>query len=155
MLKWLNLSALVIVFDQLSKWWANSALELYQSIAVLPFFNITLAYNHGAAFSFLAAESGWQRWFFSGLAIVVSIILLFWLKRLKTDAKLEAASLALILGGALGNVIDRFVHGYVIDFLDVYYGTYHWPAFNVADSAICIGAILLIFDSFRNKTEQK
>ncbi len=155
MLKWLNLSALVIVFDQLSKWWADSALELYQSIAVLPSFNITLAYNHGAAFSFLASESGWQRWFFTGLAIVVSTILLFWLKRLKSDAKLEAASLALILGGALGNVIDRVVHGYVIDFLDIYYGTYHWPAFNIADSAICIGAILLIFDSFRNKTEQK
>ena len=155
MLKWLNLSALVIVFDQLSKWWANSALELYQSIAVLPFFNITLAYNHGAAFSFLASESGWQRWFFTGLAVVVSIVLLVWLKRLKTDAKLEAISLALILGGALGNVIDRVVHGYVIDFIDVYYGTYHWPAFNVADSAICIGAILLILDSFRNKTEQK
>ena len=155
MLKWLNLSALVIVFDQLSKWWANSALELYQSIAVLPFFNITLAYNHGAAFSFLASESGWQRWFFTGLAVVVSIVLLVWLKRLKTDAKLEAISLALILGGALGNVIDRVIHGYVIDFLDVYYGTYHWPAFNVADSAICVGAILLILDSFRNKTEQK
>ncbi len=155
MLKWLNLSALVIVFDQLSKWWANSALELYQSIAVLPFFNITLAYNHGAAFSFLASESGWQRWFFTGLAVVVSIVLLVWLKRLKTDAKLEAISLALILGGALGNVIDRVVHGYVIDFIDVYYGTYHWPAFNVADSAICVGAILLILDSFRNKTEQK
>ncbi|WP_417508643.1 signal peptidase II [Methylophaga sp.] len=155
MLKWLNLSALVIVFDQLSKWWANSALELYQSIDVLPFFNITLAYNHGAAFSFLASESGWQRWFFTGLAVVVSIVLLFWLKRLKADAKLEAISLALILGGALGNVIDRVIHGYVIDFLDVYYGTYHWPAFNVADSAICIGAILLILDSFRNKTEQK
>ena len=155
MLKWLNLSALVIVFDQLSKWWANSALELYQSIAVLPFFNITLAYNHGAAFSFLASESGWKRWFFTGLAVVVSIVLLVWLKRLKTDAKLEAISLALILGGALGNVIDRVVHGYVIDFIDVYYGTYHWPAFNVADSAICVGAILLILDSFRNKTEQK
>ena len=130
-------------------------MELYQSIAVLPFFNITLAYNHGAAFSFLASESGWQRWFFTGLAVVVSIVLLVWLKRLKTDAKLEAISLALILGGALGNVIDRVVHGYVIDFIDVYYGTYHWPAFNVADSAICIGAILLILDSFRNKTEQK
>jgi signal peptidase II len=155
MLKWLNLSALVIVFDQLSKWWADSALELYQSIAVLPFFNITLAYNHGAAFSFLASESGWQRWFFTGLAIVVSIVLFFWIKRLKTDAKWEAISLALILGGALGNVIDRVIHGYVIDFLDVYYGTYHWPAFNVADSAICVGAILLILDSFRNKTEQK
>jgi signal peptidase II len=154
MLKWLNLSALVIIFDQLSKWWMSSWLDLYETVAVVPYFNLTLAHNYGAAFSFLASAGGWQRWFFTILAIVVSIVLTVWMKRLKANAKLEAISLALILGGAIGNVIDRVAHGYVIDFLDVYVGSYHWPAFNIADSAICVGAVLLIFDSFRSKTEQ-
>jgi signal peptidase II len=151
----MNLSALVIVLDQLSKWIMVWWLDLYQTVAVLPFFNLTLAHNHGAAFSFLAGAGGWQRWFFVGLALLVSTVLIFWLRKLKPTAKLEAAALAMILGGALGNVIDRLWHGYVIDFLDVYYGTYHWPAFNIADSAICIGAVLLIVDSLRNKSEQK
>lgn len=155
MLKWLKLSALVIVLDQLSKWLMSSWLDLHQTVEVIPFFNLTLAHNYGAAFSFLASAGGWQRWFFVLLAVTISIALTVWLKRLPANAKLEAASLALILGGAIGNVIDRLVYGYVIDFLDVYYGSYHWPAFNIADSAICIGAVLLIFDSFRNKTELK
>lgn len=154
MLKWLNLSAVVIIFDQLSKWLMSSWLDLYETVAVVPYFNLTLAHNYGAAFSFLASAGGWQRWFFTILAIVVSIVLTVWMKRLKANAKLEAISLALILGGAIGNVIDRVAHGYVIDFLDVYVGSYHWPAFNIADSAICVGAVLLIFDSFRSKTEQ-
>jgi len=155
MLKWLNLSALVIVLDQLTKWLMSSWLDLYETVAVAPFFNLTLAHNYGAAFSFLASAGGWQRWFFTLLAAVVSLVLIIWMKRLKANARLEAISLALILGGALGNVIDRVIHGYVIDFLDVYVGTYHWPAFNIADSAICVGAVLLIFDSFRSKTEQQ
>jgi signal peptidase II len=155
MLKWLNLSALVIVLDQLTKWLMSSWLELYDTVAVVPYFNLTLAHNYGAAFSFLASAGGWQRWFFTLLAIVVSVVLTIWMKRLKANARLEAISLALILGGAIGNVIDRVLHGYVIDFLDVYVGTYHWPAFNIADSAICVGAVLLIFDSFRSKTEQQ
>jgi signal peptidase II len=154
MRKWLNLSALVIIFDQLSKWLMSSWLDLYETVAVVPYFNLTLAHNHGAAFSFLASAGGWQRWFFTILAIVVSVVLTVWMKRLQANAKLEAISLALILGGAIGNVIDRVAHGYVIDFLDVYVGSYHWPAFNIADSAICVGAVLLIFDSFRSKTEQ-
>jgi signal peptidase II len=153
MLKWLNLSALVIVLDQLTKWLMVNWLELHQTVEVLPFFNFTLAHNYGAAFSFLASAGGWQRWFFVALAVIISIALTVWLKRLPTNARLEAASLALILGGAIGNVIDRLIYGYVIDFLDVFYGSYHWPAFNIADSAICIGAVLLILDSFRNKTE--
>lgn len=153
MLKWLKLSALVIVLDQLSKWLISSWLELYQTVEILPFFNLTLAHNYGAAFSFLASAGGWQRWFFVLLAVLISIALTIWLKRLPSSARMEAASLALILGGAIGNVIDRLIYGYVVDFLDVYYGSYHWPAFNIADSAICIGAVLLIFDSFRNKTE--
>jgi signal peptidase II len=155
MLKWLNLSALVIVLDQLTKWLMSSWLELYDTVAVVPYFNLTLAHNYGAAFSFLASAGGWQRWFFTVLAVVVSIVLTIWMKRLKANARLEAISLALILGGAIGNVIDRVMHGYVIDFLDVYVGTYHWPAFNIADSAICVGAVLLILDSFRSKTEQQ
>jgi signal peptidase II len=155
MLKWLNLSALVIIFDQLTKWLMSNWLDLYETVAVVPYFNLTLAHNYGAAFSFLASAGGWQRWFFTLLAVVVSIVLIVWMKRLKAQARLEAISLALILGGAIGNVIDRVVHGYVIDFLDVYVGSYHWPAFNIADSAICVGAVLLIFDSFRSKTEQQ
>jgi signal peptidase II len=154
MLKWLNLSALVIIFDQLSKWLMSNWLDLYETVAVVPYFNLTLAHNYGAAFSFLASAGGWQRWFFTILAIVVSIVLTIWMKRLKANARLEAISVALILGGAIGNVIDRVAHGYVIDFLDIYVGSYHWPAFNIADSAICVGAVLLILDSFRSKTEQ-
>jgi signal peptidase II len=155
MLKWLNLSALVIVLDQLTKWLMSSWLDLYETVAIIPYFNLTLAHNYGAAFSFLASAGGWQRWFFTILAIVVSVALTIWMKRLKAHARLEAISLALILGGAIGNVIDRVVHGYVIDFLDVYVGSYHWPAFNIADSAICVGAVLLVFDSFRSKPEQQ
>jgi len=153
MLKWLNLSALIILLDQLTKWISLSVLDLYETVPVMPFFNFTMAHNYGAAFSFLSSAGGWQRWFFVALAVMVSVALSIWMKKLKPSAKLEAAALALIIGGAVGNVIDRFVHGYVIDFLDVYYGSYHWPAFNIADSAICIGAVLLILDSFRSKTE--
>lgn len=153
MLKWLWLTALVLVLDQASKWLAESSLSLYETVSVLPSLNITLAYNTGAAFSFLADAGGWQRWFFVALALVVSTILIIWLAKLKPQAKLEAFSLSLILGGAIGNVIDRVFYGHVIDFIDVYYGSNHWPAFNIADSAICVGAVLLIIDSFRQQVE--
>jgi signal peptidase II len=155
MLKWLKLSLLVIALDQLTKWLASDWLSLHEVIEVMPSVNMTLAHNYGAAFSFLAGAGGWQRWFFIGLALLVSLVLTIWLKKLKPTAKLEAISIALILGGAVGNVIDRFIYGYVIDFIDVYYQSYHWPAFNIADSAICVGAVLLIIDSFRSKVEQK
>jgi signal peptidase II len=154
MLKWLAVSGLVIAIDQLTKWYMASWLSLYETIYVMPYFNLTMAHNTGAAFSFLAQAGGWQRWFFVGLASLVSLVLIFWLKKATTN-KLEAMSISLILGGAIGNVIDRLIHGYVIDFLDVYHGTYHWPAFNVADSAIVIGACLLIIDSFNTKPETK
>ncbi len=154
MLKWLWITALVLVLDQITKWVANTSMSLYQTIEVMPYFNFTLAYNHGAAFSFLADAGGWQRWFFTGLAAVFSVVIFVWLMRLKSSAKLEAISLSLILGGAVGNLIDRVLFGYVIDFLDVYYQGYHWPAFNIADSAICIGAVLLILDSFKHKPEE-
>jgi len=155
MLKYLWLSALVVVLDQVSKWVMVSWLSLYETVAVIPYFNFTMAYNTGAAFSFLAGAGGWQRWFFIVLTTVISTVLFIWLKKLSTQAKLEAISISLILGGAIGNVIDRIYFGYVIDFLDVYVGSYHWPAFNIADSAICIGAALLIIDSFISKPEQE
>ena len=151
MLKYLSITGLVIVLDQVSKWWMLSWLSLYETVAIMPYFNLTMAHNYGAAFSFLAQAGGWQRWFFIGLAVIISVVLLVWLAKLKPTAKLEAISLSLILGGAIGNVIDRIMYGYVIDFLDIYIGTSHWPAFNIADSAICIGAVLLILDSFKSE----
>ena len=155
MLKYLTISAVVIVLDQVTKWLMVSWLALYETVAVMPYFNLTMAHNYGAAFSFLAQAGGWQRWFFIVLAVVISIVLIVWLAKLKPHAKLEAISLSLILGGAIGNVIDRIVYGYVGDFLDVYIGSSHWPAFNVADSAICIGAVLLILDSFKSEPESQ
>ncbi|MFT7235085.1 MAG: signal peptidase II [Methylophagaceae bacterium] len=155
MLKYLTLSVIILVFDQGTKWAMVSWLSLYETVAVIPYFNLTMTHNYGAAFSFLADAGGWQRWFFIGLASLISIILIVWLAKLKSHAKLEAISLSLILGGAIGNVLDRVVHGYVIDFLDVYIGTHHWPAFNIADSAIFIGAGLLILDSFKSTPESQ
>ena len=152
MLKYLFITILVIVFDQASKWLMMSWLSLYETVAVMPYFNLTMAHNEGAAFSFLAQAGGWQRWFFIGLALIISVLLLVWLAKLKPTEKLEAISLSLILGGAIGNVIDRISYGYVVDFIDLYIGHNHWPVFNIADSAICIGAILLIADSFKSET---
>jgi len=153
MLKWLWLSGLVIVLDQASKWIMVSWLSLYETVAVMPFFNLTMAHNTGAAFSFLAGAGGWQRWFFIGLTTAISLGLFIWLNKL-AKTRLEAMSVSLILGGAIGNVIDRIYFGYVIDFLDVYVGSYHWPAFNIADSAIVVGAALLIIDSLRTEPNQ-
>lgn len=148
MIKWLWLAVLALVLDQASKLIIANAMQLYQSIPVMPFFNLTYVHNTGAAFSFLSQAGGWQRWFFSLLAIVVSGVLVVWMTRLKEHENLLAASLALILGGAIGNLIDRLAYGYVIDFLDVYYETKHWPAFNIADSAITLGVFLMLLESF-------
>ena len=152
MLKYLFITSLVIMFDQVSKWLMVTWLSLYETVIVMPYFNLTMVHNEGAAFSFLAQAGGWQRWFFIGLALIISVVLLVWLAKLKPTEKLEAISLSLILGGALGNVIDRISYGYVIDFIDLYIGHNHWPVFNIADSAICIGAILLVADSFKSET---
>ena len=152
MLKYLFITIVVIVFDQASKWLMMSWLSLYETVVVMPYFNLTMAHNEGAAFSFLAQAGGWQRWFFIGLALIISVVLFVWLAKLKPTEKLEAISLSLILGGAIGNVIDRISYGYVVDFIDLYIGQNHWPVFNIADSAICIGAILLIADSFKSET---
>ena len=155
MLKWLWLSALVVVLDQVTKYLVTDSLQLYQSIPILPSLNLVLAHNTGAAFSFLSDAGGWQRWFFAVLAIVVSAVILVWIVRLKQHELRLAIALSLVLGGAIGNVWDRIMLGYVVDFIDVYYGDWHWPAFNVADSAICIGAILLIIDALFNKENQQ
>lgn len=147
MLKWLWLTALTVILDQVTKQMVVASMRLYESIAVIPFFNITYVHNTGAAFSFLSDAGGWQRWFFASLAFVVSVVISVWLARLKKNEVLLSVSLSLILGGAIGNLIDRLLYGYVIDFLDVYYKTWHWPAFNVADSAITLGVVLLLMES--------
>jgi len=147
MLKWTWLSLLVIVLDQITKQLATATLNYAEPVAVMPLFNLTLMHNTGAAFSFLSQAGGWQRWFFAAIALLVSVGIIFWLKRLSSDKLWEALALALVMGGAIGNVVDRIVYGYVIDFLDFYYDAWHWPAFNVADMAIVVGAAILIIDS--------
>ncbi len=151
MLKWSWVSLLVIVLDQLTKLWAGSALNYGEPVAVVPFVNLTLLHNTGAAFSFLSEAGGWQRWFFALVALVISAVILVWMRRLPTAKVWLAVSLALVLGGALGNVWDRIYLGYVVDFIDVYYQDWHWPAFNLADSAISVGAVMLIIDSLRSE----
>jgi signal peptidase II len=146
-LPWLWLSAVVIVLDQLSKWLAETRLTLHEPLALLPSLNLTLMYNTGAAFSFLSDAGGWQRWLFTGLAVIVSVGLVIWLARLPSQQSWVAAALALILGGALGNVIDRIRLGHVIDFIQVYYSEWYFPAFNAADSAITLGVAILLFDA--------
>lgn len=148
MLKWLWLSLLAIILDQASKLAIAGSMHLYQSIQIMPYFNLTYVHNTGAAFSFLSDAGGWQRWFFAGLALLISVVIAVWLARLKQHETLLAIALALVLGGAIGNLIDRLAYGYVIDFLDVYYQTWHWPAFNIADSAITLGVILMLVESF-------
>ena len=150
---WLWLSLLVIALDLLTKWLAESSLTLYQQLPVIDgLFSLTLAYNTGAAFSFLADSGGWQRWFFIAIAVAVSVMLLVWLARLGRDKRIEAIALALILGGALGNLYDRVVHGHVVDFILVHWQqSWFFPAFNIADSAITVGAALLILDMFLPK----
>lgn len=151
MLVWLWLSAFVIVVDQITKRVVDSAMQLHQTIELIPYFQLTYMRNQGAAFSFLSGAGGWQRWFFIGLAIVASVFIFIWLRKLDLSRRREAVAWALVLGGALGNLIDRILYGYVIDFLDVYVGDWHWPAFNVADSAITLGVVLLLLDSFKTQ----
>jgi signal peptidase II len=147
-LVYLWLSALVILIDQLSKTAIERALELYQTVDVLSVLDITRYHNPGAAFSFLADAAGWQRWLFTALAIVVSGALVLWLRRINRQARLLGCAVALILGGALGNVIDRLRFGYVVDFIHVHWSEHYFPAFNGADSAITIGAVLLLLDAW-------
>ncbi len=149
MLHWLWLSGLVLVLDQAVKLLVVKEFHLYEQIQLLPFFSLTLAYNTGAAFSFLSEGSGWQRWFLSTVAVVVSVMLVSWLRRLRRHEAWQACSLALILGGALGNLYDRLAHGHVVDFILLHYDRFYFPAFNLADCGITLGAAMLILDMFR------
>jgi len=142
---WLALA--VVGADQLVKAELLRHLVLYQPVVILPILQFTLLHNTGAAFSFLAGASGWQRWLFTGLALIVSVALVLWLQRIERSARLLACSVALILGGAVGNAIDRLRFGYVIDFVQEHWGVHYFAAFNVADSAISVGAMLLLLDS--------
>ena len=152
-LGWLVLSVLVLVIDQASKAHFEGSLEMFQQIVVIPdYFSWTLAYNTGAAFSFLADGGGWQRWLFALIAVVVSAVLVVWLKRLGRDDTWLAIALALVLGGALGNLYDRIALGHVIDFILVHWqNRWYFPAFNFADSAITVGAVMLALDMFKSK----
>ena len=150
--RWLWLSVLIIVLDQASKLWITSHFAYGESLAVLGIFNLVLAHNTGAAFSFLSDAGGMQRWLFSAIAIVVSAWIV-WLLRRHSAQTLFALALSLILGGALGNLIDRIAYGYVVDFLSFHWNEHYFPAFNVADSAITCGAFLMILDSFTGKVK--
>jgi len=150
MRKWLGLAALVVIVDQLSKYFVRSTFSLHESIEVTPFFNLVFVFNRGAAFSFLSDASGWQRTFFITLALAASLWIV-WLLRKHATQVLFCFALSLILGGAIGNVIDRLVFGAVVDFLDFHLRGHHWPVFNVADSAISCGAALLVWEAFTAK----
>ncbi|QUJ69021.1 signal peptidase II [Photobacterium sp. GJ3] len=157
-IRWLWLAVLVfaidigsklLVMDTMGYGWPNR-------IEVLPFFNLLYVHNYGAAFSFLSDASGWQRWLFTAIAVGVTALLLVWMRRTPATNRIANPAYALIIGGALGNLFDRLYHGYVVDFLDFYIGKHHWPAFNIADSAICIGAGMIILEGFlAGKTKTK
>lgn len=148
-LRWYWVAALVFLADQLSKQWVLSNFELYESIKLLPFFNFTYVRNYGAAFSFLSEAGGWQRWLFTIIAVGFSTLLTIWLRKQSYSLWRSNLAFTLVIGGALGNLVDRLMHGFVIDFVDFYWNTSHYPAFNIADAGIFIGAVLIIWESFR------
>jgi len=153
-LRWYALAVVLILLDQYTKTLASSGLEYARPQAVFSWFNLTLHHNSGAAFSFLSNADGWQRYFFSAIAVVISAVLIVWLYRMPRDQWLLALSLGLILGGALGNLWDRLTLGYVVDFISVHYGRYYFPTFNLADSAISVGAACMLLDSFIQRPGQ-
>ena len=146
-LGWIGLAVVVVALDQWTKALALVHLEYGSPVEILPIFNITLQFNRGAAFSFLSDAGGWQRWFFTAVALIASVVITVWLARLNRDDKLLAASLSLILGGAVGNVWDRIQFGYVVDFISLHYHEWYFPTFNIADSAVTVGAGLMILDA--------
>jgi len=146
--KWLWISLLVVILDQASKQFAEAQLTPHQAVNLMPYFDWYLTYNTGAAFSFLADAGGWQRWLFTAIAIIMSVLIVQWIRKLPAEDTLAAISLSLILGGAIGNLIDRIYLGHVIDYIQIWLGAYPFPAFNIADAAISVGAVLLILSSF-------
>lgn len=154
MLRLLWLSALVVALDQATKLWIMAVFDDYQVVEVLPVFNLTLVYNTGAAFSFLSDAGGWQRWFFIGVAAIVTVVMSVWLAGLRSQERITGVGLALVVGGAVGNLIDRVWLGKVIDFLQLHWHQWYWPAFNLADSAITVGVVLLLFDAFRGHRDE-
>jgi signal peptidase II len=154
-IRWYLLAVFIIAIDQLSKSWVTQIFAYGETLELLPVLNVTLVHNMGAAFSFLSDAGGWQRWFFAAISLVVSAVLVVWLPRLSGSQRLLATAIALILGGALGNLCDRILLGYVVDFVDVHYQQHHWPAFNVADAAITLGAVLLILESLLAPKQHK
>jgi signal peptidase II len=155
-LGWVWVAVVVLLLDRISKYLAVRFLIENEPYPVMKFFNFTLAYNTGAAFSFLKDASGWQAWFFGGLAVMVSVGLLIWLKRISYQQRWLSIAIALIIGGALGNLFDRISYGHVVDFIDWYVSYYHWPVFNIADTAVCIGAVMLLIDTlFLEKSRKK
>ncbi len=153
-LAWIGFAAVLVVLDLWTKHLASQNLELYRPRVITGWLNLTLAHNDGAAFSLLAGAGGWQRWFFTVVAVAVSVVLMIWLKRLPNGARLLPVSLMMVLGGAIGNMVDRVRLGYVVDFIDVHYQGWHWPAFNVADSVIVVGVILLLIEGFIPRRSQ-
>ncbi|MBV7388336.1 signal peptidase II [Pasteurellaceae bacterium TAE3-ERU1] len=149
-LRFLWLSALIMVLDLGSKFLVTRTFELHESVQLLPVFNLTYVRNYGAAFSFLSDHSGWQKYFFIAIALIISAILVYWLARTPANRTLANCGYASIIGGALGNMIDRSYHGFVVDFFDVYWDIYHYPVFNVADIAVTLGAAMLILDHFKH-----
>ncbi|ATF54945.1 TPA: signal peptidase II [Morganella morganii] len=147
-LRWLWLAVLVLVLDAVSKQLILANYGLHESTSLIPYFNLTYVRNYGAAFSFLASQGGWQRWFFTAVAIGISVTLLVMMYRTSARNKLSNIAYALIIGGAIGNLLDRLMHGFVVDYIDFYVGDWHWPTFNLADSWIIIGAGLIIIESF-------
>lgn len=145
---WYGVAALVLIIDQATKWLAETKLTFHEPVAVIePVLNWTLAYNYGAAFSFLADAGGWQKWFFAGLALLMALFLSAYLPRVPRQARLLSLGLAMMLGGAVGNLIDRLLHSHVIDFIHVHYkDAWHYPVFNIADMGICIGVALIVID---------
>ena len=154
-LRWLWLVLVVIGIDLGSKQWIMSAMQLHETIPVIPYFNFFYAHNYGAAFSFLADKGGWQRWFFAGIAIAIAVALLVMMYRSKASQKLNNIAYALIIGGALGNLFDRAYHGFVVDFIDFYVGNWHFATFNIADCGICIGAALVVLEGFLSPASKK
>ena len=150
---WFAIAASVLLLDQYSKLWIVERFAYGDAQVLSGFFNLVRVHNYGAAFSFLSDAGGWQRWAFSLLAAVISAVIVIWIARLPAQKKLEALALALILGGALGNLYDRLTLGYVVDFLDFHWSGMHFPAFNVADAGISVGAVMLILDTLINGSE--